>query len=294
MAGPESTGTEVTMFMVLWQRLRHFWNSCTPQALVDKFFQMWQIHLQSEFDEFGVPFFRAYSRMKILGGITTPWRFFGQCSLDLGARPIRNHTYKDRKMYSMWGRTMMKPGLFGVSFFHVSSTQQAGYPQSYDNTNKSQAVGSPSGERSRPPAPPPPHTHAHTHAHTPDNLDPNHASSSNSSNSNDIHTRRRAVPNTYCCNRGATAATDNMQSMRSQDSPLKPSGSGKPNEAKSSHDNSSNETAQARAPPYDEDLFVLRFIEGICNGETIKISGYVNGLGKYEWSWKRVADCDRC
>ena len=165
MAGPESTGTEVTMFMVLWQRLRHFWNSCTPQALVDKFFQMWQIHLQSEFDEFGVPFFRAYSRMKILGGITTPWRFFGQCSLDLGARPIRNHTYKDRKMYSMWGRTMMKPGLFGVSFFHVSSTQQAGYPQSYDNTNKSQAVGSPSGERSRPPAPPPP-THTHTHTHT--------------------------------------------------------------------------------------------------------------------------------
>jgi len=126
-------------------------------------------------------------------------------------------------------------------------------------------------------------------------LDPNHASTSNSSNSNAIHSRRRAVPNTYCCNRGATAATDNnMQSMRSQDSPLKPSGSGKPNEAKSSHENSSSDTAQARAPPYDEDLFVLRFIEGICNGASIKISGYVNGLGKYEWSWKRVADCDRC
>ena len=36
LTGPESTGTEATMFMVLWQRLRHFWNSCTLQALVDK------------------------------------------------------------------------------------------------------------------------------------------------------------------------------------------------------------------------------------------------------------------
>ena len=129
IGGPESTGTEVTMFMALWQRLRKFWNSCTPEALVDRFFQMWQIHIQTEFDESGVPFCRLYARMKILGGITTPWRFFAQCSLNLGARPMRNHSYKDRKMYSMLGQTKVGPGLFGISFFHVSPTQQAGYPR---------------------------------------------------------------------------------------------------------------------------------------------------------------------
>jgi hypothetical protein len=227
IGGPESTGTEVTMFMALWQRLRKFWNSCTPEALVDRFFQMWQIHIQTEFDESGVPFCRLYARMKILGGITTPWRFFAQCSLNLGARPMRNHSYKDRKMYSMIGQTMVGPGLFGISFFHVSPTQQAGYPR---------------GSKVTPRAP-----HTHTAG----------------SRSKDSH------------------------------SPVKSSGAGKP--ADSSASTHSSETAHTQAPldDTDEDLFVLRFIEGISNGEEIKVSGYVNGLGKYEWSWKRIADCDR-
>jgi hypothetical protein len=213
------TGPADTMFKTLWQTLRHFWNSCTPEALVDWFTKFQQIHIQTEFDEFGVPFSRLYHRFKILGGITTPWRFFGQVVLNLGARPIRNHSYKDRKMYSMIGQTMVGPGLFGVSFFHISSTQQAGYP----------------GGSKVPP---------------------------------------RA---SQACHKPGT---------RSKDSPIKSGASEKAAES------STQETVQAQEP-LDEDLFVLRFIEGISDGKNIRVAGYVNGLGKYEWSWKRIADCDR-